>query len=73
MISKFEQQVCESISELVSRYRGLRAEDLCSMNPHYSCCICSKSSCDNFGEKSCACPECEPATEEQFALNYDFT
>lgn len=63
----------KDVDELLEKYRGLREEDLEPMNPYYSCVVCSKykNTCDD-GETGSSCPEAYPATEEEFALHYDF-
>lgn len=55
MINDIESQ--ETFKKLQEKYRGLRAEDLCSLNPEYSCVICGSESCDNIGVYNCSCPD----------------
>jgi hypothetical protein len=57
---------------LLEKYRGLKIKDLDIMNPEYSCVICGQVECKNMGKVNMACPDATPATEEQFALKYDF-
>jgi hypothetical protein len=60
----------EQYRDLSEKYRGLRKEDLEKMNPSFSCIICKKfKECGTVGH---ACPDAEPATEEEFASWYSF-
>lgn len=61
----------ETISRLCKKYPGLRGEDLCQMNPEYSCVICRRE-CYRAGEVGRSCPEHEKCSESKFALRYNF-
>jgi hypothetical protein len=69
-LSDFRSEDNKFIKELLETYRGLRLEDIEPMNPAYSCVICKEYK--NCGHTGCACCEAKPATEEEFAMNYDF-
>ena len=68
----FEKEFERRFEVLSQKYRGLRKESLEYMNPEYSCVVCSKVLICSKSREGCSCPNAEPATEEQFALTYDF-
>jgi hypothetical protein len=67
----FRERDIEFIDELCQKYRGLQTKDLEPMNPGYSCVIC-KNYLICLGDVSSSCPDSDPATEEEFAAQYDF-
>jgi hypothetical protein len=66
----------EVIQELLDKYRGLRKEDLCQINPEYSCVICEKYySEDNdcqYASIGGACMDHEKLDIDTFAAKYNF-
>lgn len=66
-----EQQ--KDIEQILEKYRGIKQNHLEWMNPYYSCVICKKYkiTCSE-GTLGSSCPEAELASEEEFALKYDF-
>ncbi len=63
----------DTVKKLVNKYRGLKKEDLCEMNPWYSCMICGNKKCKNHNKPKCSCPRHIAATEEEFAMYYNFS
>jgi hypothetical protein len=63
----YQKEVERTMEDICSKYRGLRKNDLDEMNPWYSCVICKEGpSCGH----RCTFPGL--ATEEEFALRYNF-
>lgn len=60
------------IQKILSKYRGLRKEDLPQGNIEYACVICGNEDCPNCGQPNKCCHNCTPITEEQFAKRYKF-
>ena len=69
-MESFEEYFENRSRELLSKYPGLRKEDLEKMNPTYSCVVCKKYL--ECGKKGCACNKAEKATEDEFVSYYDF-
>jgi hypothetical protein len=60
---------------ILDKYRGLRVEELCEMNPEYSCVICKKHYSEECKEKhdiGGSCPEHEKLDVDIFTAKYDF-
>jgi hypothetical protein len=70
--TRFRVKTRDVKAEKLEEFRGLRAEDLCDMNPSYSCVICGKTGCPICGQYRKSCPDHQPCTEELFAARYDF-
>lgn len=64
----------QEIKDILNKYRGLREEELCLLNPWYSCVICEKlySNRCKFGIIGGSCETPEELNIDTFALKYDF-
>ena len=59
------------IEQLLEKYSGLRQEDLCEINPKYSCVICADTLCMYHNSINHSCQFCVPATKIQWMMFYD--
>ncbi len=74
---EYSTTIEEQFVRLSAWFRGLRKEDLCPMNPEYSCVLCkhlnrkheTRGQCGRIGG---SCPDFERVTEEEFAKRYQF-
>ena len=57
---------------LLKTYRGLNIEDLDPYNPTYSCVICNNKWCPSHNVVKRGCKDCKVATEEEWAMFYNF-
>jgi len=66
---KFEKQ----FKEISEKYPGIKKDDICEMNPWYSCSICDNRKCENIGRKGkYSCPDHVRLDVDTFAKRYDF-
>ena len=65
-------EALKTIEELQERYRGLKAEDLDSMNPSYSCVLCGNRECPAHNEPQTSCPQKIAVTEAEWIAFYNF-